>query len=369
MAQRPKRKKGPNGGDLEDGFPNRRREDVARIEPSDLLSTVCGYFCHDGLRPVEIKEQLKEKHGIKISREAVYPLILQAAARGWIRFTPPQEIELHRRIKEDRYAWLQDLSVVPSARPEEVAFRGAKMLLEILQQHHADEVVHIGFSGGHALRLLAQRFSQLLREPAEHLPREIVFHALVAGFDVSEPTTDPNAFFTYFVDDPASLVKTSFVSFNAPAIASAGTIQELSNESGIREAYERAGEIDIIVTSASCWADPHCNFRRYLQLAGEWVEELEAIGCVGDILWQPLGEDGPIDVQSSKRAMTVIDLDEVSQFVANKNRVLLVAGPCGVCKTPKTEVVKAILHQSKRIITHLAIDSGCARALLSARPQ
>jgi DNA-binding transcriptional regulator LsrR (DeoR family) len=366
MAQRSKRKKGRNGGDSEAGFPNRRREDVARIEPSDQLSIVCGYFCHDGLRPTDIKARLKQEHGIEITREAVYPQILEAAARGWIRFTPPQQIDLYHKIKEDRYSWLQGLSVVPTARSKEVSFRGAKMLLEMLQQHFADEVVHIGFSGGHSVRLLAQRFSQLLRESVEHLPREIVFHAMVAGFDVSEPTTDPNAFFTYFVDDHASPVKTSFVSFYAPAMARAEIIEELRGEAGIREAYERAKEIDIIVTSTSCWADEHCMFGRYLDLASESMAELEEVGCVGDILWQPLGRDGPIDVETSVRAMTVMDLNKVSEFVADKKLVLLIAGPCGMCHQAKTDVVKAILDQPKRIITHLVIDSGCARALLSA---
>ena len=347
------------------GFPNRRRrEDASRIEPSDLQSTVCGYFCHEGLGAAEIKARLKQEYGVEITREAVYPLILQAARRGWIRFTPPQEFDLHRRIKEDRYAWLHDLSVVPTARSEEVAFRGAKMLLGILQQHFAGKEVHVGFSGGYSLRLLARRFSRLLREPAEHLPRQIVFHAMVAGFDVSEPTTDPNAFFTYFIDDPASLVTTSFVGFHAPAMASAGIIQELRNESGIREAYERAGEIDIIVTSASGVADEHCMFLRHLHLARESMQKLEVAGCVGDILWQPLSPDGPIEVEGGVRAMTVMNLDEVGEFVADKKLVLLVAGPCGVCHESKTDVVRAILGQPKRLITHLVIDAGCARALL-----
>jgi DNA-binding transcriptional regulator LsrR (DeoR family) len=365
MPQQSKSRNGRRGRRSAPRFPDRRRrEDVGRIEQRDLLSTVCGYFCHEGLGASEIKVRLKEEHGVEITREAVYPLILKAAKLGWIRFTPPHEFDLHRDIKDDRYPWLQDLSVVPTARTEEVVFRGAKMLLEILQQHFSGAEVHIGFSGGYALRLLAQRFAQLLREPGEHLPREIVFHAMVAGFDVSEPTTDPNAFFTYFVKDPACLVTTSFVGFHAPAMARAETIQELRDEAGIREAYERVGEIDIIVTSASCWADEHCMFRHYRNLAHEPMQELEETGCAGDILWQPIGYDGPIEVEDGARAMTVMDLDEVSRFVADDNLVLLVAGPCGMCHEPKTDVVKAILEQPERIITHLVIDTGCARALL-----
>jgi DNA-binding transcriptional regulator LsrR (DeoR family) len=340
--------------------------DESQLEKNELLAIVCSYFCNDGLGAAKIKRRLKEEHGLEISRERIYPLILHAAARGWIRFTPPQPLRLYREIKEDRYPWLHDLSVVPTARSEDVSFRGAKTLMEILQQRYADEEVHIGFSGGYSLRRLAQRFAQLLREPAQRPPRKIIFHAMVAGFDVTDPTTDPNAFFTYFVKDPTSQVATSFVGLHAPAMARAGTIEELREVTGIREAYEQAGAIDIIVTSASCWEDEHCTFRNYRYVAGDSMKELEAAGCLGDMLWQPLGSDGPIPTGGGVRAMTIMDLGQVSQFVADKNLVLLVAGPCGVCHRPKDAVVRAILEQPKQLITHLVVDSGCARALVSA---
>jgi DNA-binding transcriptional regulator LsrR (DeoR family) len=47
--------------------------------------------------------------------------------------------------------------------------------------------------------------------------------------------------------------------------------------------------------------------------------------------------------------------------------VLLVAGPCAHCHEPKADVVKAILDQDQRLITHLITDSRCAEALVSSR--
>ncbi|MDH3227717.1 MAG: hypothetical protein OEM67_11600 [Thermoleophilia bacterium] len=45
--------------------------------------------------------------------------------------------------------------------------------------------------------------------------------------------------------------------------------------------------------------------------------------------------------------------------------MLLVAGPCGQCHEPKAEVVRAIREQRERLITHLVVDNGCARAVMS----
>ncbi len=53
-----------------------------------------------------------------------------------------------------------------------------------------------------------------------------------------------------------------------------------------------------------------------------------------------------------------------SELIAQKKRVLLVAGPCHRCHAPKTEVVRVILGQQDRLITHLVTDSRCAREVL-----
>lgn len=210
------------------------------MQEEELLGTVCDYFCREGLSATEIKNRLQENHSVEITREEPYRLILKAANRGWIRFVPPPAFSLEQQLKEDKYPWLQDVSVVPIATSEGVAHRGAQMLLKLLQQHYSEREVHIGFSGGYALRTLAQRFGDLLREAAGNLPREIVFHALVAGFDVNDPTTDPNAFFSYFVKDPAMQVETRFVALHAPAILEADLLPRLRLQAGIAEAYDRA---------------------------------------------------------------------------------------------------------------------------------
>jgi len=341
-------------------------EGAQPMTEEELLVTVCGCFCDEGLTAVEIQKRLREEHSVEISREQPYHYLRKAAGNRWIRFAPPQEHSLERYVR-DAYPWLHEAIVVSTARTEDVAYRGATMLLELLQQHHDGTEVHIGFSGGTGLRMLARRFAELLREPAQHLPSKIVFHALVAGFDVSDPTTDPNAFSTYFVGDPGMPFETELVALHSPAMVEAKDAPKLQKLPGIKEAYQCASAIDIIVTSTSCWTDEHSMLRHHMEAAGESVDDLEKAGCLGDILWQPIGADGPFELNSRIRAMTIMRLCELSELIKDNKHVLLVAGPCSKCKRPKTQVVKAILDQRNHLITHLVTDSLCARQVVLDR--
>ena len=141
----------------------RAKRERPELERREIVSTVCGYICREGLTAMEVQTKMREEHGVEISREDPYRIFHQVAKKGWITFTPPQEYSLRRRIKEERYPWLHEVSVVQTGVSEDVAHRGARMLIELLQQHHAGEVVHVGFSGGVGMRTLAERLAQLLR--------------------------------------------------------------------------------------------------------------------------------------------------------------------------------------------------------------
>jgi DNA-binding transcriptional regulator LsrR (DeoR family) len=347
----------------------KKRRAAWPLEEVEVRSIACHYFCTRGMSATEIKNRLLEKHSVEVTREEVYRFVRDAALRGCIHYDPPQHQALQHQIKKKAYPWLHEVSVVPTTMSEDVACRGAEMLLELLQQHYAGGVVHIGFSGGSALRTFARRFAELLRGRVRHLPKRIVFHAMVAGFDISKPTTDPNAFFTYFAEDPAMEVETRFVALHSLAMGGAELDGTLRTLPGVGEAYARAHQIDIIVTATSCWKDEHCVLRGYMGESSDSIEKLEKAGCLGDMLWQPIGPRGPLDdLDTHIRAMTVMSLSEVAEFVEEKKvRVLLVAAPCVACHRPKTEVVKAILEHERRLVTHLAVDTGCARALIAAR--
>jgi DNA-binding transcriptional regulator LsrR (DeoR family) len=335
---------------------------AGELDHHELLSKVCRYFCEGGT-PSAIQKRLAQADGLRVSREVPYQLLAEAAANGWIEFNPPEEFSLAEKVRA-RYRWLHELRVAHTAIGNHVARIGAKALLETLQVHFANKEVHVGFSAGNTMRQLARHFAELLRRASPPLPRKIVFHAMVAGFDVFHPTNDPNAFFTYFEQDYVRHVELAFVGLHTPAVVEPEQVERLRGLDGIRQSFEHAAELNVVVTSARDWRDPHATLLRYLEKAGQSRDALKAAGAVGDILWQPLGMTGPVDVGAHLRAMTIMQVGELAGFIERGQRVLLVAGPCAECFQLKTEIVRTILSQPQHLITHLVIDSRCARELL-----
>ena len=216
------------------------------------------------------------------------------------------------------------------------------------------------------MRKVARSFASLLRQPQEGLPATVVFHAMVAGFNIDDPTTDPNAFFTYLVDDPAICVKTRFVALHAPPLVATQRLKELRDWEGIRESYERASELDVIVTAASEWRFedhlPHVPLWHHMQTRSpKSLERLTSADCIGGMLWRPLSHKGPIAIETEVRAMTLMELNDLPGFIGKGGKVLLVLGPCAACHRPKPEVLKAVLTMDSHLITHLVVDSISVR--------
>ena len=350
-------------GDVLHGRRNRLRGAFGSMDQMEVLSAVCKHFCK-GYTASEIVKAMKADGMENIRREDPYQYISYAASRGWIRFVAPHEHSLREHIKT-RCGWLKDVDVVHSSVFEDVAHHGAAMLVGMLQQYPASkQAVHIGFAGGHAMRKLAWAFAQLLREPTEGLPETVVFHSMVAGFDVYDPTTDPNAFFTYFLPDPAMQVKTGFVGLHAPAVVRTRQFAGLQELEGIEDCYAARKDLDIVVTSASIWTDPHCLLRQYMEKSKKSLVTLKAAGCIGDLLWRPLARSGPIETETEIRAMTLMELVDLQNFIAAGKHVLLALGPCGSCNRPKGEMLDAILNVRPQLITHLVVDSLSARGLM-----
>jgi DNA-binding transcriptional regulator LsrR (DeoR family) len=300
---------------------------------------------------------------VTLTREEPYQFLSVAASRRWIRFVAPHEHALGELIKK-HCGWLQQIEVVHTSVFDDVAEHAAGMLVEMLQQHAGTKkAVHVGFAGGHAMRKLAQRFAAHLREPVAGLPETVVFHAMVPGFDVNDPSTDPNAFFTYFLDDLALQVKTAFYGLRTPALVEHEQFEEIKKLAGVKEAFDAAAQIDIVCTSGSSWRDPHSLLRYHMGRSEESLAVLKKAGCVGDMLWRPLGSRSPIATRTQMRAMTLMDLDDLQGFIRQGKQVLLALGPCNACGRPKTDVLKAILKIEPHLITHLVIDSLSARDL------
>ena len=199
------------------------------LDHRELVAAVCHYFCQGHTMSV-IRERMHADYGVELKREDPWQLVSLAATEGWLRFLAPHEDTLRVRIKR-AHGWLQDIEVVHTAALDDVARRGAEMLLDLIRLHHrppySRQEVHIGFAGGGAMRRIARFTADLLDRATEDLPETLVFHAMVAGFNVEDPTLDPNAFFTYFANNPVMPVKTRFVGLHAPAIVRADQIAGL----------------------------------------------------------------------------------------------------------------------------------------------
>ncbi len=335
----------------------------------ELVAAVCKYFCR-GMPVAEIRKEIEARLGIKLSREEPYRLIAFAAKNGRLRYNAPLTRSLADKIRS-QFPDLMKVTVVRTGVSDDISYHVADMLREevcsLTRASSPNAAVHIGFAGGGALRKTARIFSDMLREPREDLPGEIVFHAMVAGFNMKDPSMDPNGFFTYFAGDPSLQVKTSFLGLLSPGIVKTSEIEKLRSIQYIQDAYDSAREIDIIVTGAGGhWQEGHSSL---YSLCSRWapqsLKQITNAGCIGDMMWHPLGKDGPLDIKTNMRTVTLMELKDLAAFINRGKKVILLLGPCGNCGGPKSEVLRSILNCKQKLITHLVVDSRSARGIIN----
>lgn len=336
-----------------------------KLTHEEKRAVVCRLFCA-GDKPSVIAERIQKEYAPnKFSRQSVHRMLREAAEAGRFRFVPRASFVLSNKLR-NRYGWLADVKVVHTNEFEDVAYQGAQTLIDLVQEvsRNSPQEVHIGFAGGHAMHRLAQIFAQLLDESDADLPEMLVLHALVAGFDVRNPTTDPNTFFTLFNNRTSVNTTYEYVGLHTPPVVRASEYDTLRNAEGIKESYDHAEDLDIIVTSAADWTDEHSTFRQYMEKSADCAEVLVKAGCIGDMLWRPVGSRGPLNVQTKIRSMTLIELGDLPSFTEKGKHVLLVLGPCAFCRKPKSRILSAILASEERLISHLVVDTRSAKETL-----
>lgn len=342
-----------------------------RIDHAELTSLVMSLFC-DGKPVREICEAIKVKYGKEqgeLTRHQIYTIIKGEAKRFRLKYVPPLEMSLATILAND-YPWLERINVVHTAVLDQVVNEAAQTLLRMIKTMHRlqpeKKDVHIGFAAGTSMQYLAQAFAQLLSNPHDDLPERLVLHALVSGHSPGRPATNANSFFSYFFSHPALDVEIDFVGLHAPAIVNSEHIGLLKDTYGIKESFAQASLIDIIVTSGSDWSDPHSSLYSCMARSSITRQRLEEAGTVCDMLWQPLGMTAPITCSTRIRALTLIELTDLQQWVKKGKKVLLMLGPCARCNTPKGRVLEAVLSQQQPIITHLVADSRTVRGAMKS---
>ena len=107
-------------------------------------------------------------------------------------------------------------------------------------------------------------------------------------------------------------------------------LTEILGRPGLKEAYGRRDQIDIVVTAMGDFTDPHDLLKTFLQEAGVPVGK----SWVGNVQYRPYDETGPVsEGPNDLRALTLFDLDDFREMAALKNRhVVLLARQCGLCE-------------------------------------
>ena len=346
---------------------------------TDLMTWVCTYLA-EGVPPAkEISQKILDEHEYKISYSRVYKYLTKAAQLRWFHMSVPINWSLSDKIKS-LYPYLERVEVVNSDMFNPVAGRGAKMIFELLRGFHVafkdKDGVHIGIAGGHMLNRTCGRLGQTLLEAfnlnskkaMKELPRELHIHSMVAGFDACEPMTDPNTMMA-IIDRDVPL-KFNYVALHARGIVESDRYETIRRDTAVKEAFRRKKQLQMIVTGLGSWSDENDTFRKRMSDSKKSMIKLERHGIVGNMMYRPIGPNGPIETETEKRALTLMELSEFPQFIANNGKVVLLCGPCfnGGCRSNvlKTILDQPNLHPEKpsQLVSHVVIDRQTAFELV-----
>jgi len=343
---------------------------VRDLDPAILLRT-CDLFFQKKLTTAAISEDVKAelartRSDFLMSREKVYELIREARRRGFFQILPPLEIELRDRLD---LAYGKGFHVAHITELDHLAVAAAKVVAKLISNLHREgrKEVHVGLGAGHTSRLVARHLAVRLRA-AEQLPK-LTFHALTSGFHVTEPHTAPVSFFGFFEAIPAEI---SYVGLFAPAFANTREWKRMRDGVGVKESFEQAKKIDIVLTSLGSPSHDHGDFFDFMKMGSqEGLEALKASGWIGDVQYRPYSAAGPILIDAQVRAVTLFEIEDLVQLAARPDKhVVLVAGPCSVCKESRANAILPLLLQPKlKVWKNIVTDVKTARELLAEAPR
>ena len=333
----------------------RRRPEAA----DELVFGVCHAFLKG-----DKTEDIANTFGL--TREGVYPLVVEGAARNYLLLCPPPQQELTERLAQ-RYGLDPSRIRVVATRGkganEQVSWAGGDVVLDLVREMaERKKQVHLGLGSGWTTLQVARRLAQRLR--TEFGGPDLALHALSSGFDIKDPLRAPVAFFGSFANLP---MKVDYLGLFVSAAVPWNMYEDVKMQPGVRESFEHAAEVDIVVTSLASAADEHGALNRFLKLwKNDALDELMRQGWVGDVQYLPYSTSGPISVESGVRAVTLFELSELVEMVQSGDKhVVLVGGPCGHCGASKTEALRPLLEEpGLRVWSHLVVDAGTAEKLI-----
>ena len=243
----------------------------------------------------------------------------------------------------------------------------ADLVLKLIKDSNKDEV-HIGLGSGTTVRMFAQQLA--FRLAAENDLPKLVFHVLSNGY-VKHPMTGPMSFLSDFTKLPNPV---DFVGLVSPIAVEWDNYDNTKKLVGIHESFDRKDEISIIVTSIASADDEHgllnCLLNPKNKPEGKWpkpIRDLQKHNVVGDMQFRPYNEKGPLNINTGLRAITLFELEELSDRVGNGDlQSVVICGPCNHCFQTKAPALRPLISgvESLRLCSHLVTDIQTGRDLL-----
>jgi hypothetical protein len=332
-----------------------------------IAGLVGGMFA-EGVLATQIAAAMKDRFGITMSREEPYRILADIAGRGWIKYAPPADYALAKKLL-DAAPWLRYAEVSPGLE-QQIADTAAARLVRLCHIHSREPEFHIGFDAGSLMKKIVRSLAKALaRVDPQHLPGRLVFHALVAGtLDPRNPTADPNSFAVLLADRPEISVQTQFVPLPAPPLLETRALAHCRNVNPwVRTAIEAAAKLHVLCITAQLCRDSDHELHHALD--NESIGELRRNGWLGDILRQPMSAASPLDLPSALHPAALFDLPGVGAFGQRPDHhVVLALGPSSSGHS-KADLLRALLSDfCPHLATDLICDSLTASEALARHP-
>ncbi len=350
--------------------------------PDHILFAVCELFLAG--EPVKkIVEWLGKNAKLEVKRETIYPMLREAKRRGYVILWPPaaytaaKDVARHYRTPAES---IRVVDVQGESALEHVATAAADETFTVIKElGRHKKTVHIGLGAGWTTMLVAGHLADRLR--SEGAPAFLTLHALSSGFSVRAPHTSPVAFFSFFHDIPVGPAMKydkndphmKYVGLFAPAFVDVADYERVKRIPGVKESFDLAREIDVVITSLAGASDDHGELKDFMQLGSKGHRDMRALsnaGWVGDVQYRPYSATQPILLNQGVRAVTLFELPDLARLAAAPDKhVILVAGPCSRCQQPKADALRPLLTEPALAVwSKLVMDVTTARELLLASP-
>lgn len=321
-----------------------------------------------------------EKAAVDRTRTRIYEILQEAMARGFCRLITPLEEEVSRNVSREYGIDPQRRCIrVVNARRDKVpgrfdvqqlvamasAHQTYELIWDVYHKKGDGEAVHLGLGAG----TTTMNVTRLLGNMASNDPScpKLVLHSLTSSFSL-DTRTAPFSFFRFFDED---IVDIEQVPLLTQPIVTSGEFDRVKKHKVVSTAYERANEIDIVITSLASAEDEHGLLNQFLQNGpANEKQRLKEMGWKGDVQFCPYSDERPIEQEDDmERAVTLFELEELFRLASTENKyVVLIAGPCNSCGWLKTQALEPLLSGEDLLMwSHLVCDIETAEALLDNR--